>query len=175
MDPFSTSFLVWGLSCGILALSEGTLDVEPKLTPKMHLFMIHFQRVKSCESVVNSVQIAFLRVPKKSIDLGSILTPILDPYWHQKCSLYSKRTTLAPKSSIRKWSWKNSHSWQVLAGGGRGVGPLRRRGVAHVLRVIFKANPFKIELEAGAVCSICDSCLSEARGFELLTGFVSYV
>ena len=58
--------------------------------------------------------------------------------------------------------------------GGGGVGPLRRRGGAHVLRVIFKANPFKIELEAGAVCSICDSCLSEARGFELLTGFVSY-
>jgi hypothetical protein len=37
------------------------------------------------------------------------------------------------------------------------------------LTVIFKANPFKIELEAGAVCSICDRCLSEARGFELLT------
>ena len=59
-------------------------------------------------------------------------------------------------------------------GGGRGVGPLRRTGGPHILRVIFKANPFKIELEAGAVCSICDSCLSEARGFELLTGFVSY-
>ena len=118
LDPFSISFLVWGLSCRILALSKRTLDVEPKLTSKMYLFMTHFQRVKSCESVVNSVQIAFLRVPKKSIDLGSILTPILDPYWHQKCSLYSKRTTLAPKSSIRKWSWKNSHSWRVLPGGG---------------------------------------------------------
>ena len=71
MDPFSTSFLVWALSYGILALSEGTLDVEPKLTPKMHLFMTHFQRVKSCESVINSVQIAFLRIPKKSIDFGA--------------------------------------------------------------------------------------------------------
>ena len=59
--------------------------------------------------------------------------------------------------------------------GGRGVGPLGRRGGAHVLNVIFKANPFKMELEAGAVCSICDSCLLEARGFELLTDFVSYV
>ena len=140
----------------------------------MHLFLTHFQRVKSCESVVNSVQIAFLRIPKKSIDFGSILKPILDPYRHQKCSLYSKMTALAPKSSIRKWSWKNSHGWRVLARGGRGVGPLRRRGWPHILRVIFKANPFKIELEAGAMCSICDSCLSEARGFELLTSFVSY-
>ena len=174
MDPFSTSFLVWGLSCWILALSEGILDVEPKLTPKMMLFSTHFQRVKSCESIVNSVQIAFLRIPKNSIDFGVILTPILDPYSHQKCSLYSRRTALAPKSSIRKWSWKNSHSWRVLPRGGRGVGPLRRRGVAHVLRVIFKANPFKTELEVGAVCSICDSCLLEARGFELLTEFVSY-
>ena len=117
MEPFSSSFLVWALSCGNLALSEGTLDVEPKLTPKMHLFMTHFQRVKSCESVVNSVQIAFLRIPKKSIDFGAILTPILDPYKHQKCSLYSKRTALAQKSSIRKWSWKNSHSWRVFPGG----------------------------------------------------------
>ena len=65
-----------------------------------------------------------------------------------------------------------------LASFGRG-GERRRtpetEGGPHNLRVIFKANPFKIELEAGAVCSICDSCLSEARGFELLTGFVSYV
>ena len=114
MDPFSTSFLVWGLSCRILALSEGTLDVDPKLTPKMHLFITNFQRAKSCESIVNSVQIAFLRIPKKSIDFGSILTPILDPYRYQKCSLHSKRTALAQKSSIRKWSWKNNHSWRVL-------------------------------------------------------------
>ena len=47
-------------------------------------------------------------------------------------------------------------------------------GGAHILRVIFKANPFEIELEAGAVCSICNSCLLEARGFELLIDFVSY-
>ena len=70
---------------------------------------------------------------------------------------------------------ENGHSWRVFpGGGGRGVGPLRRRGAPRVLRVIFKANPFKIELEAGAMCSICDSCLPEARGFELLTDFVSY-
>ena len=42
---------------GFLALSEGTLDVEPKLTPKLNLFMTHFQRVKSYESIVNNVQI----------------------------------------------------------------------------------------------------------------------
>ena len=64
---------------------------------------------------------------------------------------------------------------ESFARGGRGVGPLGRRGGAHVLKIIFKANPFKIELEAGAMCSICDSCLLEARGFELLTDFVSYV
>ena len=144
------------------------------LLPKMHLFMTHFQRVKSCESILNNVQIAFLRIPKKSIDFGSILTPILDPYRHQKCSLYSKRTALAQKSSIRKWSWKNSHSWRVFPGGGRGVGPLRRRGTARVLRFIFKGNPSKIELEANATCSIYDSCLPEARGFELLTDFMLY-
>ena len=137
--------------------------------------MTHFQRVKSCESIVNSVQIAFLRIPKKSIDFGAILTPILDPYRHQKCSLYSKRTALAQKSSIRKWSWKNGHSWRVLPGGGGGASdPWDGGGGAHVLRVIFKTNSFKIELEAGAMCSICDSCVLEARGFELLTDFVSY-
>ena len=81
--------------------------MEPKLSPKMKLFSSHFQRVKSCESVVNNVQIAFLRIPKKSIDFGAILTPILDPYRDQKCSLYSKRSVLAQKSSIRKRSWTN--------------------------------------------------------------------
>ena len=141
----------------------------------MHLFMTHFQRVKFCKSIVNMIQIAFLRIPKKSIDFGAILTPILDPYRDQKCSLYSKRTALAPKSSIRKWSWKNSHSWRVLAReGGRGVGPLRRRGGEHVLRVIFKANPFEIELEATVTCSICGSCLLETRRFELLIDFLLY-
>ena len=51
-----------------LVLSEGTLDVEPKLTPKMKLSMTHFQRVTSCESKVNNVQIAFmiLIIPKKT-------------------------------------------------------------------------------------------------------------
>ena len=43
-------------------------------------FLSHFQRVKSCESVIHNAQISFLRILKKSIDLGSILTPILDPY-----------------------------------------------------------------------------------------------
>ena len=118
LDPFSTSFLGWALCCGNLALSEGTLDVEAKLTPKMHLFMTHFQRVKSCESIVNSFQVLFLRIPKKSIDLGGILTQILDPYRHQKCSLYSKRTALAQKSSIRKWSRKNQSQLESFGGGG---------------------------------------------------------
>ena len=70
---------------------------------------------------------------------------------------------------------KQSQLESFGTGGGGGVGPLGRRGAPCVLRVIFKANPFKIELEAGAMCSICDSCLPEARGFELLTDFVSYV
>ena len=96
--------------------------MEPKLTPKMYFFM------KSCESVVNSVQIAFLRIPKKSIDLGAILTPILDPYRHQKWSLYSKRTALAQKSSIRKWSWKTVTAGEFFQEGGVGVGPLGRMG-----------------------------------------------
>ena len=65
-------------------------------------------------------------------------------------------------------------SFATGGAGGRGVGPLRRRGGAHVLRVMFKANPFKIELEAGTVRSICDSCLPETRGFELLTDFLLY-
>ena len=117
MDPFSISFLVWGLSCWILALSEGTLDVEPKLTPKMKLFWTHFQRVKSCKSVVNNVQIVFLRIPKKSIEFGAILPTIVDPYSDQKCSLYSKRTALAPKSIIRKWSWKKSQICKFCHGG----------------------------------------------------------
>ena len=59
--------------------------------------------------------------------------------------------------------------------GGEGRRTPETEGAPLVLRVIFKANPFKIELEAGAMCSICDSCLPEARGFELLTDFVSYV
>ena len=103
------------------------------------------------------------------------MRPILDPPWHQKCSLYSKRTALAQKSSIRKCSWKQNQICKFFQGGGeRGVGPLRRRGGAHVLRVIFKGNPFKIELEARATCSIYDSCLPEARGFELFTDFMLY-
>ena len=63
---------------------------------------------------------------------------------------------------------------ESFARGGEASDPWDGWGGAHVLRVIFKANPFKIELEAGAVCSICDSCLLEARGFELLTDFVPY-
>ena len=69
---------------------------------------------------------------------------------------------------------ENAHLQVLTGGGGRGVGPLRRRGTAQVLRVIFKGNPFEIDLEAGDTCSICDSCLPEARGFELLTDFVPY-
>ena len=75
---------------------------------------------------------------------------------------------------------KNESGKQVQWGSFSREGGERHRipgteGGPHVLRVIFKANPFKIELEAGAMCSICDSCLPEARGFELLTDFVSYV
>ena len=54
------------------------------------------------------------------------------------------------------------------------VGPLARRRGTHGLMVIFGAISSKIELEAGAVCSISDSCLPEARGFELLTDFAPY-
>ena len=39
-------------------------------------FLHHFQKVKSCESVVNNVQIAFLRIPKNNIDSCDILRPI---------------------------------------------------------------------------------------------------
>ena len=92
--------------------------MEPKLTPKMHLFMTHFQRVKSCESVVNSVQIAFLRIPKKSIDLGAILTPILDPHRHQKCSLYSKAPPWDRKVASENGAGKTVTAGEFCQGGG---------------------------------------------------------
>ena len=47
-------------------------------------------------------------------------------------------------------------------------------GGPHILRVIFETHPFKIELEAGAVCSVCDSCLLKVRGFDLLIEFLLY-
>ena len=85
---FSSGFF---LCCGNLALSEGDLAVQSKLTPKMHLFVIHFQRVKSCESIVNSVQIAFWTFSQNIHIWMSLGGPFGEPFGILDRSLYSSR------------------------------------------------------------------------------------
>ena len=125
-------------------------------------FSSHFQRVKSCGSVVSNIKIAFSEDSAKEnrfrnyfdTDFGPLQAPEVltihytpkGPPWH------------------RKVASENGAGKTVTAGefcqGGRGVGPQGRRGGAHVLRVIFKANPFEIELEkqelwAQSVAAVC--------------------